>query len=118
MSYYIYSIICAILREIASINMEEICEFIIAKENATENLGLSVLQFMTEDYTNDIIDGIYTDLHRLLEKFEIKNIERYDENLGVQKAVIISFKYKNVRCNILQHFDTMRDYLRVAIIPL
>jgi hypothetical protein len=98
--------------------MEEICEFIIVQQCATEKLGLSVLQFMTEEYTKDIIGGIIADLYRLLDKSEIKNIERYDENLGVQRAVIITFIYKNVRCDILQHFDTHRDYWRVAIIPL
>jgi hypothetical protein len=98
--------------------MEELCEFIIAKKIATENLGLSVLHVMTEEYTKDMIGGIIADLYRLLNKSEIKNIERYDENLGCQRAVIITFTYMNVRCNILQHFDTRRNYLRVTITPL
>jgi hypothetical protein len=107
----------AILRY--SINqMDEICEFIIANENATEYNGLSVPQLLTEDYTNDIIDGIYTDLYQYLEKSKIKDIERIDNNIGIQRAIIVSFKYENIQCYIREHFDSQRNYWQVSIFPI
>ena len=108
----------AILREIASTKMEEICEFIIANENATEYTCLSVPQLLTEDYSNDIIDGIYTDLYQYLEKSKIKDIERIDNNIGIQRAIIVSFKYENIQCYIREHFDSQRNYWQVSIFPI
>jgi len=98
--------------------MDEICEFIIENKNATEYSGLSVPQLLTEDYSKDIIDGIYTDLYQYLEKSKIKDIERIDNNIGIQRAIIVSFKYENVQCYIREYFNSQRDYWQVSVFPI
>jgi hypothetical protein len=98
--------------------MDDICEYIVANKNATNCTRFSTLQYMTEDYTRNIIDGIIIDLKRLLGKNEIKNVERFDDNLGLQRHTIVTFEFENVKCNISEHFDTQRDYWCVAIVPI
>jgi hypothetical protein len=100
--------------------MEEICEFISNyATKADQNIGLSVIQLITDDYRylDDIIKSIENDLHKYLGKDAITDVEYFYDNLCVQQAPIISFKYKNVCCNICEHFDSKRDYWRVSIVP-
>jgi hypothetical protein len=99
--------------------MEELCEFIRTyAPTAKENLGLSVIQEIKdkENYLNNIIKYIENNLYYHLD--HLTEIEYFYDNLCVQAAPIISFKYKNVCCNICEHFDDKRDYWRASITPI
>ena len=99
--------------------MEELCEFMKTyAPTAKETLGLSVIQQIDkENYLDDIIKYISNDLHYHLDKKNITDIEYLYDNLCVQGAPIISFKYKNVSCNICEHFDDNHKYWRASITP-
>lgn len=100
--------------------MEELCEFI---ENyaptATVNLGLSVIQDINKNvnYLDDIIKYLFDNLCKYLGKDNITDVEYFYDNLCVQEAPLISFKYKNVCCNICEYFHCTRDYWRASVIP-
>lgn len=109
---------CILNNNYLSNTMEELCEFIRNyAPTARENLGLSVIQKIDkENYLDDIIKYIIKDLHYHLDKRHITDIEYLYDNLTVQAEPIITFKYKNVICNICEHFDNNRDYWRASII--
>lgn len=98
--------------------MEEICEFIQRYAPvAYENIGLSVIQDINKnDYLEDIIKYLYEELHKYLGD-DIDDVKFYYDNLCVQNETIISFKYKNVSCNVSEYFNDRFDYWRVSIIP-
>ncbi len=98
--------------------MDEICEFIQRYAPvANENIGLSVIQDINkDDYLEDIIKYLYEELHKYLGD-EIDDVVFYYDNLCVQNETIISFKYKNVPCNVSEYFNDRFDYWRVSVIP-
>jgi hypothetical protein len=90
--------------------MDEICEFIIANSHTNNKCYLSVLAFMT---SFNIIDEICNDLFCNINAEYIADLQRFDENQGYQNAIIISFKYKNVKCYIHEHFNTHYNFLHL-----
>ena len=94
--------------------MEDIAEFIIQNGNANEKLNFSVMSLLTEE---NLIDEFCTCFYHMFDSDDFTDIERFDENLNCQRAVILSFKYKNVKCCIVEHYDTQVDYWCVRIEP-
>ena len=94
--------------------MEDIAEFIIQNGNASEKLSFSVMSLLTEE---NLIDEFCSCFYSMFDSNDFTDIERFDENLNCQRAVILSFKYKNVKCCIVEHYDTQVDYWCVRIEP-
>ena len=67
------------------------------------------------------MDMRLNDMRRILNKKigkSIREVKVFKENEGMQRKVIISFRYKKLRCEILEHFDTQRDFLCARITPI
>jgi len=96
------------------VKMEDIAEFIIQNGNASEKLSFSVMSLLTEE---NLIDEFCSCFYSMFDSDDFTDIERFDENLNCQRAVILSFKYKNVKCCIVEHYDTQVDYWCVRIEP-
>ena len=68
------------------------------------------------------IDMRLNDMRRILNKKigkSIREVKVFKENEGMQRKVIISFRYKKkFLCEILEHFGTQRDFLCVRITPI
>ena len=97
--------------------MEVICEYIkmFRKPYEEDDLYFQVMKCGAE------IDMRLNDMRRILNKKigkSIRKVKIFKENLGVQRQVFISFRYKNLKCEILEHFDTQSDYLCVRITPI
>ena len=97
--------------------MEVICDYIkqLRKSYTKETLNFQVMECGAE------MDMSINDMRRILNKKigkSIRKVKVFNENLGVHRQVLISFKYKNLMCEILEHFDTQRDYLCVRITPI
>ena len=97
--------------------MEIICDYIkqLRKPYTKETLSFQVMEIGSD------IDMPINDMRRILNKKigkSIRKVKIFKENLGVQRQVFISFRYKNLKCEILEHFDTQSDYLCVRITPI
>ena len=97
--------------------MEVICDYIkqLRKPYTKETLSFQVMEIGAE------MDMPINDMRRILNKKigkSIRKVKVFKENLGVQRQVFISFRYKNLMCEIHEHFDTQRDYLCVRITPI
>lgn len=100
--------------------MEEICNFIIDNVNDNDNKrNFSVSNYMSDDvYIINIIDDIYSNIYRLLDNTKIKDFKRFDNNIGCNNAIIVSFKYYNIQCHLYEYFSSNRDYLKISITPI
>lgn len=94
--------------------MMELAEFIIANANATEECYLSVTSFASR---GNPIDEFFEEFFNILDGDKISECQCFDENIHMQRAVILTFKYKNVKCSICEHFDTQCDYWCLTIVP-
>jgi len=97
--------------------MEIICDYIkqLRKPYTKETLSFQVMEIGAE------MDMPINDMRRILNKKigkSIRKVKVFKENLGVQRQVFISFRYKNLMCEIHEHFGTQRDYLCVRITPI
>ena len=97
--------------------MEVICDYIkqLRKPYTKEMLSFQVMEIGAE------MDMSINDMRRILNKKigkSIREVKVFKENVGMQRQVLISFRYKNLKCEILEHFDTQRDFLCVRITPL
>lgn len=97
--------------------MEYICEHIkkLRRPYNMDNLNYEVMEQGYE------MDMNINDMRKILNKKigkTIKNVKVYPDNWCMQRATLISFKYKNLYCEIGEHFGTQRDYLWVKIIPI
>lgn len=91
--------------------MDRICEYIINSSNSNE-LSFSTMENGIE--MDMSIDEQCQKLNEIL-GLSISNLQRFDDNWGCQRKVIISFVYNGRKCNIKEHFGTQRDYLCVDI---
>jgi hypothetical protein len=98
--------------------MEVICEYIkmFRKPYEEDDLYFQVMKCGAE------MDMRLNDMRRILNKKigkSIREVKVFKENEGMQRKVIISFRYKKkLRCEILEHFDTQRDFLCARITPI
>ena len=97
--------------------MEVICEYIkmLRKPYTEDDLYFQVMECGAE------MDMRVNDMRRILNKKigkSIREVKVFKENEGMQRKVIISFRYKKFHCEILEHFDTQRDFLCVRITPI
>lgn len=96
--------------------MEYICDYIkqVRKPYDTEDLNFSIMEQGYE------MNMTISEMRRILNKKigkSIRNVKVFPENWCVQRATIISFRYKNLHCEIREHFGTQRDYLCVKMVP-
>ena len=97
--------------------MEVICEYIkmLRKPYTEDDLYFQVMECGAE------MDMRVNDMRKILNKKigkSIRKVKVFKENLGVQRQVFISFRYKNLMCEIHEHFGAQRDYLCVRITPI
>lgn len=90
--------------------MEHICEHIKTMRTPfnDEDMSLSVMECGYE------MDMSLKDMRKILNRKigkTIRNVKFYAENWGMQRKTIMSFRYKNLQCEICEHFGTQRDYL-------
>ena len=94
--------------------MQYIGEYII---NNTKNL--------TKDHTHSImrngaeidmsLNDMCDELFETIKICELKNVVIYSNNVGMQRATLISFNYEGRKCEIGEHFGSQRDYFWVRI---
>jgi hypothetical protein len=90
--------------------MEYICEHIkkVRAPYNDEDMSLSVMEC---GYEMDMdLKEMRKILNRKIGK-TIRNVKFYPENWGMQRKTIMTFRYKNLQCEICEHFGTQRDYL-------
>jgi len=93
--------------------MDRICEYIILSSNSDNALSsFSTTEIGIE--MNMSIDEQCQKLNEILGS-SISNLERFDDNWGCQRKVMISFEYNGRKYNIKEHFGTQRDYLCVDV---
>jgi len=95
--------------------MEHICEYIkhVRKPYNDEDLNFSIME---QGYDMSI-----SEMRKILNKKigkTIRNVKVFPENWCMQRKTIISFRYKNLHCEICEHFGTQRDYLCVKMVSL
>jgi len=98
--------------------MQAICTYII--ENVANNLhetdDYSVMQCGSEMDMN--LNDICTELYTFLDNTLITDFITYPDNLYMQRATAITFKYQGRNCEIGQHFGTQRDYFWVRMLSV
>ena len=98
--------------------MQDIGIFIInnANKNLDQNLNHSIMQNGYEIGMS--LDEMLEDLFKTIEKTIMEEFQTFDDNVGMQRATITSFKYEDRKCEIGEHYDTQRDYFWVRIYAL
>jgi hypothetical protein len=48
-------------------------------------------------------------------EMDMKDVVIYPDNVGMQRATLISFNYEGRKCEIGEHFGSQRDYFWVRI---
>ena len=94
--------------------MERICDYIkkLRKPYNQENMHYSVVEYGIE------MDMSISQMRKILNKKigkTIRNVKVFPENWSSQRKIIISFRYKNLHCEIKEHFDTQLNYMCVVI---
>ena len=97
--------------------MEDICEYIkrIRRPYNEDDLHYQVMECGYE------MDMTLNDLRKIMNKKigkTIRNVKVYPEHWCMQRKTIISFRYKNLHCEIGEHFGSQRDYLWVKMTSL
>ena len=90
--------------------MEHICEPIktVRAPYSVDDMAFDVMECGYE------MDMSLKDMRKILNRKigkTIRNVKFYAENWGMQRKTIMSFRYKNLQCEICEHFGTQRDYL-------
>lgn len=94
--------------------METICDHIkmMRKPYNKEALNYSVMEYGIE------MDMTISQMRKILNKKigkTIRNVKVFPENWSSQRKTIISFRYKNLHCEIKEHFGTQVNYLCVSM---
>lgn len=97
--------------------MEFICEHIknVRAPYTADDLHYQVMECGYE------IDMSLNDLRKIMNRKigkTIRNVKVYPNNWCLQRKTIMSFRYKNLQCEIWEQFGTQRDYLCVRITPI
>ena len=90
--------------------MEHICEHIktVRAPYSEDDMSFNVMECGYE------MDMSLKDMRKNLNKKigkSIRNVKVYPENWGMQRMTIMTFRYKNLHCEIVEHLGTQRDYL-------
>jgi hypothetical protein len=98
--------------------MDRICYYLI---NYIDSSNVkNILSYSTMENGSEMdmsIDEQCIELENILGD-SVSNIEKYYNNWGCQRRVIISFVFKGMKCNICEHFGSQRDYLCVKTEPV
>jgi hypothetical protein len=97
--------------------MQFICDHIkrIRAPYTNEDLNYQVME--CGDEMNMTINDLRKIMNRKIGK-TIRNVKVYPENWCIQRKTIISFRYRNLQCEVGEHFGSQRDYLWVRITPI
>lgn len=100
------------------LKMQNIGTFIInnANENLDQILHHSVMQFGGE--TDMCLTEMLEELFDTIDETCIDEFQTFQENVGMQRMTLISFKFEGRLCEIGEHFGTQRDYFWVRIYAL
>ncbi len=95
--------------------MEYLCEYVIANVdyNIDEQIGTNAFSYDDFDDLNECVDVVskYLGIDKSL-------ITVNADNVNSQRATVISFKFKDRDVRFYEHFDTQRDYICVALMPV
>jgi hypothetical protein len=95
--------------------MEFLCEYVIANAdyNIDERIGTNTFSCDDFDDLDVCVDVVsqYLGIDKSL-------ITVNAENVNTQRATVISVKFKDRDCKFYGHFDTQRDYICVALMPV
>jgi len=95
--------------------MEYLCEF--ANMNADYDIyDMIGTQCFSYDDFNDLSECVKIICEKL--GIEEKDIDVKPENINMQRATVISIKFKDRLCEFYEHFDTQRDYLGIRMMPV
>ena len=64
------------------------------------------------------VDEMCDELFSIVDIKDIKELDIFYDNEGMQRATLISFKYNERKCEIGEHFGSQRDYFWVKISPV
>ena len=95
--------------------MEYLCEFAIM--NVDDKVDETICaQCFSYDYFADL-DGC---INVICEKLDIDKslITVNPDNVYMQRATVISFKFKDRLCEFYEHYDSQVDYLAIRIKPV
>jgi hypothetical protein len=95
--------------------MEYLCDFIV------DNIDVSVTETLyAQTFTNDEFYELDSciDIIKYNLKLDDSDIVVNKENINKQRAVVISLKYKNRKCEFYEHFDTQRDYICIRMLSV
>jgi len=94
--------------------MEYLCDFAIVNIDSDINNTINYQCFSYDEfYDLNRCVKIITDKLGI----ELNDIIINDDNVSVQRATVISFKFKNRLCEFLELFDSQRDYICIRIHP-
>jgi|694.fasta_scaffold02886_14 hypothetical protein len=94
--------------------MQYIGEYIINNAKILEkDLSHSIMQNGGEmDMSlNDMCDELF----ETIDIEDLKDVVIFPDNVGTQRATLISFYYEGRKCEIGEHFGSQRDYFWVKI---
>ena len=93
--------------------MEYLCDFII------ENIDLCIdKKVIGEDNSYDELKDIKNCISIITNKLNINDIYVKCLYADTEKTKIISFKYKNRKCEIYEIYGSHNDYLGVCLMPI
>ena len=95
--------------------MQSIAEFIVNNIDidTQEKLQHSVMQNGIEMDMG--LNDMCSKLLKVIDGSKISNFTLFPENLGIQRKKIITFKWREKKCEIGEYFGTHRDYFWVTI---
>ena len=93
--------------------MQYIGEYIInnANLNAEQDLHFDIMQNGEEMSLNDICDELF----ETIDICNMKEMNIFADNVGIQRVTLFSFKYEGRKCEIGEHFRSQRYYFWVRI---
>ncbi len=95
--------------------MEYLCEFAIMNADYDIDDMIGTQCFSYDDF-NDLSECVKIICEKL--GIEEKDIDVKPENINMQRATVISFKFKDRLCELYEHFDTQRDYLGIRMMSV
>ncbi len=94
--------------------MQYIGEYIINNANNLEkDLKHSIMQNGAE--MDMSLNEMCDELFETIDIEDLKDVVIYPDNVGMQRATLISFNYEGRKCEIGEHFGSQRDYFWVRI---
>ena len=94
--------------------MQYIGEYIINNtKNLEKDLSHSIMQNGAE--MDMSLNEMCDELFETIDIEDLENVVIFPDNVGTQRATLISFNYEGRKCEIGEHFGSQRDYFWVRI---